>query len=59
MEIMCNTKGTDNEFAFCGESLSYSQLRRAVYTLAFNKWLQQLNMPLDSNSESGGKLTLL
>ena len=29
-----------------------------VYTLAFNEWLQQLHNPLDSNSESGGKLTL-
>ena len=29
-----------------------------VYTRAFNEWLQQLHKPLDSNSESGGKLTL-
>ena len=29
-----------------------------VYILAFNEWLQQLHKPLDSNSESGGKLTL-
>ena len=58
MKLMSTIKGIDNELAISDVIPSYSQLRRAIHTLAFNEWQYQLHKCTDSNSESGGKLVL-
>ena len=59
MKIMCSIKGTDNDWlSVVNPPHTLNYVGYVVYILAFNEWLQQLHNPLDSNSESGGKLTL-
>ena len=58
MKLMSIIKGINNELAVSDVIPSYSQLRRAIHTLAFNEWQYQLHKCTDSNSEFGGKLVL-
>ena len=58
MKLMSTIKGIDNELAISDVIPSYSQLQKAIHTLAFNEWQYQLHKCTDSNSKPGGKLVL-